>query len=84
MIVKYNVATESQPAVFVVVNVLVPDVVYVTPFQVNELHAVVVKLPFVELWRMVNVSVAVFKHPAAFKLVNVYSPLTVYVAPFQT
>ena len=33
LIVKFNVATESQPAAFVVVYVFVPDVVYVTPFH---------------------------------------------------
>jgi hypothetical protein len=37
--VKFNVATESHPAVFVPLNVYTPEAVYVVPFHKNELHA---------------------------------------------
>ena len=80
LIVRFNVAVESQPAVFVNVAVYVPLVVYVVAFadQVYESHAVTVSDPNVELL-IVRFNVAVESQPAVFVNVAVYVPLVVYV-----
>ena len=46
-----------------------PLVVYVDPFQVYELHDVIVALPFVELLFIVKFKVSMFAQPAPFKVV---------------
>jgi hypothetical protein len=69
-IVKFNVAIESQPAAFVVLNVYTPDAVYVLPFQLYELHALSVDVD-VEERRMVKFKVAVESQPASFVVLNV-------------
>jgi UV DNA damage repair endonuclease len=80
--VKFNVATESQPAAFVPLNVYTPDVVYVVPFHVYELQAVSDELEEVgDL--IVKFKVATESHPTAFVVVYVLTPLVVYVTPFH-
>ena len=70
LMVKFNVATESQPAVFVPLNVYTPDAVYVASFHKNELHAVSVADDEV-LLLIVKFNVATESHPTAFVPLNV-------------
>ena len=76
LIVKFNVATESQFAAFVVVNVYTPLAVYVVPFHKNELQADSVLVEVV-LLLMVKFNVATESQFAAFVVVYVYTPLAV-------
>jgi len=82
LMVKFNVATESQPTEFVVVKVFTPLVVYVTPFHVNELHADSVADDVVGCL-MVKFNVATESQFTEFVVLNVYVPLVVYVVPFH-
>ena len=70
LIVRCNVATESQPAAFGVVNVYTPEVVCGVPFHVKLLQATTV-VSDVVLVLIVRCSVATESHPAAFGVVNV-------------
>ena len=83
--VNTNVLVSVHPAAFVLVEVYVPDAVYVVPFtdQVYASHAVA-DCELEVLLLMVNTNVLVSVHPAAFVLVEVYVPDAVYVVPLLT
>ena len=74
LIVKFNVAVESQPAAFVPIQVYTPLVVYAVPFHVYDTHSETVVVDVVGD-RIVKFNVAVESQPAAFVPIHVYVPL---------
>ena len=84
-IVRFNVAVESQPAAFVVLNVYVPPELYGVPFQVYGNVAEHTETLVVEIvsFSIVKFKVAVESQPAAFVVLKVYVPLELYRVPFQ-
>ena len=70
LMVRFNVAIESQPLAFTVVNVYEPDSLYVVPFQVKLTHAVSLVVLVVG-WLMVRLSVAIESQPLALVVVKV-------------
>ena len=83
--VRFNVATESQPAAFVRLAVYVPAALIVCPFQIygNWLEQMVVLVVLVRVGLTVRLRVAMESQPAALVRLAVYDPAALMDCPFQ-
>ena len=80
-IVRFKVTTLSHPRALVPIQVYIPDVVYVVPFQKRLSHDVIDSDEDELL--IVRFNKTVLSHPKALVPVQEYEPEDVYVVPFQ-
>ena len=80
-IVRFKVTTLSHPRALVPIQVYIPEVVYVVPFQRRLSHDVIDSDEDELL--IVRFNKTVLSHPKALVPVQEYEPEDVYVVPFQ-